>query len=203
MKFINYYTPKYTEAAMLLQEDAVTFNLDLISDPLEDFRDWQQATRFKAAFIGGYIRNLNDDVCWIDADARIRKNPTLLTELSSANYDIAAVYFKDTELLSGTLWVANTPAANEVVQEWIKYNIDGTKSKPIEQRNLQFAIERNKDCRVLRLPPEYAFIFDLSKSYYPGLEPVIEHMQLSRKIRKQENVDKVLNILVKPLAKEK
>jgi hypothetical protein len=202
MKFITYYTSKYADCAHKLEEDAIDLKLELVAEPLEDFRDWQQATRFKATFIGGAIKHLNDDVCWIDADARIRSNPTLITELSSKEYDVAAVYFKDKELLSGTLWMANTSIVKDIIKDWIELNVDGTKSCPTEQRNLQVLLEskKYKDVRICRLPPEYAFIFDLSANYYRGLikigdglphvevSPVIEHFQRSRQIRREENV---------------
>jgi len=189
MKFLTYYTPKYAACAKMLIADAATFNLDLISEPLPDFKDWQQATRFKATFIGAYLNKLNEDICFIDADARIRKDPVLLKELSSANYDIAAVYFKDIELLSGTLWMANTPIVKDIIQDWIKLNLDPSKTRYVEQQNLQVTLDKYPAVRFLRLPPEYAAIFDLSRMFYKELVPVVEHFQRSRQIRREENVN--------------
>jgi len=198
MQFITYYTSQYKECAKLLIEDAKNLKLDLIAEELDDFRSWQQATRFKAVFIQGYLRQFGDDVCWIDADARIRKDPTVLTELSSKDYDVAAVYFKGTELLSGTLWMADNDAVHALIADWISLNQDSKRARHLEQQNLQRAIENNPEIRVRKLPPEYAYIFDLSKRVYPDIEPVIEHLQRSRAIRKQENVTRVFDILRNP-----
>ena len=188
MKFITYYTPKYAACAKMLMADCNYLKLDLIAEPLEDFKDWQQATRFKATFIGAYLNKLNEDICFIDADARIRKDPVLIKELSSANYDIAAVYFKNIELLSGTLWMANTSTVKDIIQDWIKLNIDPRKSRGVEQQNLQVTLDKYPAIRFLRLPPEYAAIFDLSRLFYKEIEPVVEHFQRSRQIRKEETL---------------
>lgn len=187
MKFITYYTPKYSACATMLTADAEAFGLDLIAEPLPAFKDWQQATRFKATFIGAYLNKLNEDVCFIDADARIRKDPVLIKELSSADCDIAAVYFKDIELLSGTLWMANTPIVKEIITDWIALNIDPKRSRSVEQQNLQVILDKYPECRFRRLPPEYAAIFDLSRMFYKDIEIVIEHFQRSRQIRREEN----------------
>jgi hypothetical protein len=170
-----------------------------MSMSFEDFENWQQATRFKACFLLSCLLTVDEDLCWIDADARIRKIPRILMDPKlSETYDLACVFFRDKELLSGTLWLARNPTTFKLVRRWMDLNQDPANAKFIEQRNLQVALLDFPEARILRLPPEYAFIFDLSRKYTAGIEPVIEHFQMSRVIRKLENEQRRLGRLSKP-----
>jgi hypothetical protein len=50
-------------------------------------------------------------------------------------------------------------------------------------KNLDDAVKGLPELEISILPPEYCFIFDLSKSHYGKLDPVIEHFQASRQFR--------------------
>jgi hypothetical protein len=155
-----------------------------------DFDSWADATRFKAVFLKAVLQEMEtsliyDSVVWIDADARVRSRPDLLFDLDPRRFDIAAHRFSERELLSGTLWFANNATAREIVDGWIDLN-DSTEAHVLEQANLKSSIDRVADVRFHLLPPEYAFIFDLSRGRYPDVVPVIEHFQRSRVTRRKE-----------------
>ena len=187
MHWVSFHTPAYKECASLLEKDFHERDIDLMSISFDDFPSWQEATRFKSCFLMACLMVIDDDVCWIDADARLRKEPSILMDPKlSDKYDLACVFFRDKELLSGTLWLARNPTTFKVIRRWICLNDDEVQARFMEQRNLQLALTEFPEARVLRLPPEYAFIYDLSRKFYGDVEPVIEHFQKSREIRRAE-----------------
>jgi len=191
MRCVSFHTPQYRQAAELLQADCRGLGLDLMSMSFDAFENWMQATRFKACFLLSCLLTVDEDLCWIDADARVRKLPKILMDPKlSETYDLACVYFRDKELLSGTLWLARNPTTFKIVRRWMDLNQNPDNDRFIEQRNLQVALLDFPEARILRLPPEYAFIFDLSRKYTAGIEPVIEHFQMSRVIRKLEKLNR-------------
>jgi hypothetical protein len=52
-----------------------------------------------------------------------------------------------------------------------------------DQKNLA-AVLKEVEHNACYLPPEYCWIFDLSKKRYGNLKPVIEHYQASRKLKR-------------------
>jgi hypothetical protein len=60
-------------------------------------------------------------------------------------------------------------------------NLD--KPEIFDQKNLDQAVSETTDLKIAELPPEYCFIFDLSRDYYGNRKPVIEHFQASREKR--------------------
>ena len=115
---------------------------------------------------------------WTDADSVVRENPILFDSLDC---DIAFHRFKGNELLSGTVYFKNTVATVSLLLSWIEINRENPEI--FDQKNLDTAIKLTSDLSIVDLPPEYCFIFDLSRDYYGGRKPVIEHFQASRENR--------------------
>ena len=86
---------------------------------------------------------------------------------------------------SATMYFNNTAKAHELVDSWIRLN--KLFPKNWDQVNLQNALNEINDIKVVRLPPEYNFITDLSREYYGNLKPVFEQYQASRKYKKRLN----------------
>lgn len=184
MIFVSFFTPKYKECAALLRESLDAHKLPCMICELPEFDSWEQATHYKPkillmammTFPGQYL-------CWVDADAVVQDNPAHLFELADmGGFDLAAHSFRGRELATGTLIVA--PHAEFILDAWIEEN--DKRKKEWDQRNLQRVVERDH-LAVKDLPPEYCWIFDLSKRFYPGQKaaPVIEHYQHSREARKR------------------
>ena len=104
--------------------------------------------------------------------------PKIFFEL---NCDVAFHRFKGKELLSGTVYFNNTAKTSELLQKWIDINQENP--EVFDQKNLDQALKSVSDISIIELPPEYCFIYDLSKDYYPRVNPIIEHYQASRKFR--------------------
>jgi hypothetical protein len=79
----------------------------------------------------------------------------------------------------------NTAKAHELLDNWIHLNKIFPKNW--DQVNLQNALNGITDIKVVRLPPEYNCIDNLSAEYYGSIKPVIEQHQASRKYKKRLN----------------
>jgi len=174
MLYINCHTNNYAPHAEKLIQSLEKFGLEYEVDEFESRGSWEANCQYKAEFI--YEKWLKHGrVVWLDADCQVKRQPGLFDSIRS---DIAFHLFRGKELLSGTLFFNDTIGAEQVLKAWIKKN----KEKPNiwDQKNLAESI-KNLDVDITYLPPEYCFIFDLSKLHYPNSIPVIEHYQASRK----------------------
>lgn len=173
MRFINCHTPNYADVAENLVQSLDDLGLDYEIEVFDSKGSWAQNCQYKADFIYKMWQK-HGIVVWLDADCQVKKDPALFRVLQS---DIAFHRFKGKELLSGTLFFGDTDNAEKILKAWIEVN----KQFPFsfDQKNLDLAL-RKLDVRIDILPPEYCFIFDLSKDYYGSIEPVIEHYQASR-----------------------
>ena len=174
MLFINAHTPNYAPLAEKLTNSLDALGLDYKVIQYESMGSWVQNCLYKAEFIRT-MQSIHGKVVWLDADCAVLKYPELFFDIKE---DVAYHLFKGKELLSGTLFFNDTEGAAKVLDEWVKRN--KSKSRAWDQRNLQEVVNELKPNAYI-LPPEYCFIFDLSRSYYGKLDPVIEHYQASRK----------------------
>ena len=127
----------------------------------------------------------------MDCDAEIREYPTLFDDIPT-DFDLAAHILDrsawygssdmGTELLSGTLFVRNTPNVRNLLDVWIKRCETST---TWEQRILQSLISEFK-IKIYELPIEYCYIKSLPDGSPPKVKcekPVIVHNQVSRQYR--------------------
>jgi hypothetical protein len=173
MLYINCHTSNYADHAKKLVESLEAFALPYEVEEFDSLGSWEANCQYKAEFI--YEKWLeHGQVVWLDADCMVKRQPGLFASIPS---DVAFHLFKGKELLSGTLFFNDTIGAEQILKAWIKKN----KEKPgvWDQKNLAEVI-RNLDVDISYLPPEYCYIFDLSKLHYPNTHPVIEHYQASR-----------------------
>lgn len=139
---------------------------------------WQKNTQLKAQFMDHVLNTTPGPVLYLDVDAIMVQPPVLLDTISA---DIAAVHFADTrELLSGTVYFANTPVCRQVVKRWIEINVQYPVTLPNgvaawDQRTLEMAIKEIRSCKFVELPQEYTWITELTQRRMPGLAPVIMH----------------------------
>lgn len=182
--FVSFFTPKYKDCAARLRDSLGGHKLRCMICELPEFDTWEQATHYKPKLLlQAMLTFPGEYLCWVDADAIVNEKPDHLFELEDmGGLDMAAHYFRDRELATGTLLIA--PHSDFILDLWIEEN--EKRPKEWDQRNLQRVVEAH-NLNVKRLPPEYCWIFDLSKRFYPAHKaaPVIEHFQYSREARKR------------------
>jgi len=181
MLIVSYYTTLYQFEAENLERSLIKF-LPEISYNIEEYPEsgsWEKNTHYKAIFIK---EKLTQPIIWTDADSELKQYPKLFDEVDC---DVAFHWFKSSELISGTMYWNNTEKSHELLDSWIRLN--QLFPNKWDQVNLQTALNEIEDIKVIKLPPEYNFIFDLSREYYGNLNPVFEHYQASRKYKNRLN----------------
>ena len=176
--FISYYTKNtgYEQEVEHLKATLQRFNLDNDVVGIEDKGSWHKNTYFKANFVQQMLKKYPDrGVVFVDADAKIRANPVLFSELDC---DFACHFRHGKELLSGTAYFGPTKGARFLVDKWVEEN----KLQPdthMPQKNLRAVFDRHKgEISWDDLPVSYCMIFD--SRVRRTTSPVIEHFQLSR-----------------------
>ena len=181
------------------------FEYDIVPRP--DMGGWKKNTYYKAEFILEMMdAHPGRNLLWIDADGAMIQYPVLF---DSAEEDIGVFIadwkkiggykrrlghkelVQDTEVLSGTIYVAGNPRSRAFISAWVELNKKRFDSVPMEQVNLQSLLgfgrtqaERKYKWKgaisVKHLPPSYCQIWDTMA--FLG-DPVIEHYQASRRLR--------------------
>lgn len=172
--FYTYDTPYDHEAAALVSScDA--FDIPARRMGYQTRGSWVRNAGIKPGFLLRMLEEHPDqDLLYLDADARVRKYPELFDSFEGE----VGVHYKDgKELLSGTIFLKNTPTVRALVKLWMEEQ--AAYPDEWDQRTLQRVI---KDSGVLiqTLPPAYCQIFDTMKHHG---EPVIEHLQASRRLK--------------------
>jgi hypothetical protein len=185
---VSYYTVNtgYEKEIDHLRASCQAFQLDYFFEGIKSLGSWQLNIHYKPAFLLAALTRFEKPIVWIDSDAVIKQYPALFESLAKRdNIDLAVHYFRDRELLTGTLYIPFSTAAIGLLQAWRGY--DGSRLKDKEQRTLQDLLASRPGYRVVKLPPEYTKIFDLMRNN--GGPAVIEHHQASRKFRRQVSGD--------------
>ena len=151
---------------------------------IPDRGGWLANCNAKSEFVRDQLDDLDETAAGllqVDADSFFHADPT--GYLAGLECDFAAHWLKGRELCSGTVYFANTPIARHLVQHWC----EACHERPakFDQANLQRAVDLTPGVRIERLPAEYCFIFDTSRKLHPGVEPIIEHLQASRRLREK------------------
>ncbi len=193
--FTCFFTADYARHARGLRESLDRFGLAHHLQVVTSRGTWQKNCQRKPAWIRSMLMQHHGPVCWIDADARIRQRPDVLLELAATRHADVAVHDYGlsghrSEILSGTVYVDHTGPAHDLLDRWQSHCV--RRPEAFDQRCLQHALEETPDLRVAELPPEYCFIFDIFREEFyrrnhPEIgEPVIEHLQASREVRRRE-----------------
>ena len=187
--YVSYYTLNgYQVEKKMLIRSLRTFGLQYEVDQIEDLGSWQANTQYKAQFILEKLdKHTGSPVVFVDVDAEIIRYPAVFCDLDKQS-DIACHWRNGRELLSGTLFVANSNATRTLLDNWIELN--NANMFTWEQRNLQQLLENSLDINMARLGPEYCFIFDSMFKDNPGVAPVIEHFQASRYLKNRRTLDR-------------
>lgn len=189
VSFITLGTP-YEREVQRLRQSAASLGIPLVVYGYKPKGSWRANLNYKSACI---LRAMDEypgkDIVFVDADAKFHEWPVLFDGLSASHdYDIAFHRFVQSrldpgrELLSGTLWIANTERGRRLVTEWHEKALALPAIR--HQRALDEVVRvKEAGWRCFILPLEYTAIFD-HPAVRGRIEPVIEHFQASRRFRR-------------------
>ena len=183
---IAYYTGDYAAQAGRLRTSLVRHGFEHFLQRVPDQGSWLANTGLKPRFVQACLERFQDRaLLYLDADAVLVRQPKLLETYREPGTCDIAIHFRPRqerkpELMSGTIYLANTPGCRRVVAEWVE---EQTQHPDVwDQRNLQAVIERLGDAvRLKLLPASYCYIIGRTRS---GEPPVIAH-RLSSKARRK------------------
>ena len=172
----------------------IKFDLKHDIEGIDDLGDWNANAGYKSTLIKEMMLKYKEDICFLDADARILKYPELLFKIP-IQYDLAVHFLnwekfwrgKDGgnkfELLSGTMVMKYCQSNLDLIDKWI-YNFEQQKNI-WEQKVLEELVVNDPKQRVYNLPASYCAITKPGGTIpsYIG-EPVIQHFQVSRKYKR-------------------
>jgi hypothetical protein len=141
-------------------------------------------------------RHPDEDIMFLDADARVTTLPVRLAGLAEEGFDAGLYWLPNSprsvtpdkrELCTGTTWWAATPTADAILEAWFVEcrKPETEKLLGVDQEALQLLLPRFPQASIFELPPEYCWMDRISEMHYGKREPVIAHGQASRRFRKQ------------------
>jgi hypothetical protein len=179
----------YTQEAKRLCASAARLNIPMKITVVEDQGGWVKNTSFKSAFLKKERAEIRGAILYVDVDAVFHRSP--LESLVNLNCDIAVCYdVQDKHLMSGTLFLQDTPEAMQLMTEWNKECQQ--RASVWDQRVLQDILINDRALseplyRVSELPIEYCWIFDRECNLKQNINHVyIEHLQASRSIQDEQ-----------------
>lgn len=177
MIVVAYYTvgTPYESLVKGFRESLGVSNPDLkvVIQPVLCQGSWEINCSQKSSVLLELLTGLKDDLLYIDIDAVVKRK----IEVPENEEDIS-VYFKDGELLSGTIFIRNTIEAREILHWW-----EEAQKKNLctwDQQVLQKVV-KDKKIKVGSLDEKMCSIFD---SKGRSKEPIIVHNQVSRQFKK-------------------
>ena len=192
VKVVTYYTigNGYEKEVENFKKSASRLEIETYCEaiPKGTFKSWYEAVSYKPTFILKCLDGFKecDGVLWVDADAVFRMYPKMSIfdgyHLSFHKFKRGPIH--DVEALTGTMFVANSPYTKEFVSDWIRLTKNWSHTETPEQHGLVEAMGcSGKDLNVLDLPCEFVWITDDFRQVYGERQPVIEHMQASRRLK--------------------
>ena len=188
---VSFFTADYQADASRLIDSLEVFKIPKHIQRIPTLGSWAANTGYKPSFLLDMRSKYSGPIVWIDCDAIVRKYPHEFDDLADPKkiaprpVDMAVHYRNGTDLLSGTIYIGDTPAAPGILGDWIAKQIEYPETW--DQRTLAATLAAHEDLiLVYDLPDTYTFIFDIMRRSNPLGEPVIEHFQSSRRTRRRE-----------------
>jgi len=195
MLFISYYTPGNYEKVMKenLLPSLEKWDLKYYVEEVRDRGDWWKNTAFKATFIRKCLKEFQEDIVFIDADAVIESEPYLFYCIPD-KYDIAIHYLDwykqwrnqsggdKFELLSGTMMFRFNKKVLKLVEQYKE--MSDLHIGKFEQKILEEIIAEKDDLQIFELPAVYCAVINHDNKLPNYIkDPVIVHKQASRKFK--------------------
>lgn len=161
----------YTNFAKTLEQDFIKYDLPYLLVPYTGTNSWHQNTHMKPRLIKQVLESTKESVVFLDADARILKEPKLFYELEESDIEMAG-YKNNGYLCSGTLYFKYTPNVLKLLDLWIKAcdkNGDTQDDTLFDKNNLYNHV------KFVPLPVEYCSVSTMTITW----NPVISHSRAS------------------------
>lgn len=196
---VFYFTDNepYPKHAKHLIESVQSFGLPYDATPVKTVGSWDANTHYKPIFLKQMLEKFYpQSLVYVDCDAVFCKYPAYFDYLDNwkDGPDIAVHVLDHSkytrknhapELLSGTIFLRNTPTISIIVGRWLE--ICQKNPTMWDQRALAHVLQ---DFPYHVLPEEYCVIFDYMQSVK---NPVIKHFQASREARRAKKHSPVTN----------
>lgn len=171
----------YMRQAEGLRDSAKLFGLDVWIRSINDRGTWKDNVCQKPQVIREALAMGHTEVCWVDADARFRRYPSLLDSLSAhvGGHWLQRAPNREKQLCGGTLYFRGDEGLR-TVGRWIKALEEHPDPIYGDLAALEVAWREAKGARCMDLGPEYCWIYDTMPRLHPRKRPVIEHLQASR-----------------------
>jgi hypothetical protein len=191
---IAYHTPhtEYAEHARAMKESAELHHLQTfireIPTPADDA--WRTAVHHKPYFILNMLAvHPNRNILYVDVDARFRLRPLLFLE--QPDFDISYHRHRwkkedEFEHISAVIYFsAEWVNRSRFVQMWADRieDTDDSDQEGLKRAYMAYPDMMNASLSFRDCGPEHYWVHDRFPQLYPGHEPVIEHLQESRKAR--------------------
>ena len=190
---VAYHTndPFYTHEAKRLYASAVRLNINIEITVIDSYGDWIKNTSFKSSFLEKKRKEIRGPILYIDVDAIFHRSP--LESLVNLECDIAVCHhLKDGHLMSGTLFLQDTPMAMDLMNKWsksCKERVDVWDQKVLQDLLIVDKALKKPNYQIVNLPIEYCWIFDSVCTLNQNVEKIyIEHLQASRSIKEEERL---------------
>lgn len=163
-----------------LVRSAERLQLPVDAQAIDTTGSWVRNAAMKPGVLVGMRRKHRGPMLYVDVDAVFHRNPW--PSLAALDCDIAAYHEPDGHLLSGTLYINDTPAAATLLDEWAAAcgaNPDEWDQLVLERILAEDAARAEPRYRQARLPVAYCWIFDKIDNA-ASAQVYIEHLQASR-----------------------
>ena len=141
--------------------------------------DWVSNCAAKPQFLLESRKRLRGPLLYIDVDTFVHRNPW--PYLSQYDADLAVYIHGDGSLCSGTIFIADTQGAVDILSKWAQ--LQSQRPGTYDQRTLnelvQGAPSKSQLLNIAHLPPNFVYIHDRDDQHLYGA-PIIEHFQASR-----------------------
>lgn len=187
---VSFYTEKYAEEAERLMHSCREWDLEAHIENVADHGSWERNCAYKPFFILEKMQQFQRPLFWIDADAIFVQKPDF-TIFESSDFSCRILDFlpedHSSRVLSGSLFVNNTPDSREILKRWCQecscQLADKTHTGDFwDQTALRDVLSALPIAKFLPMPASYAKIAYIDQFFSPT-ESVIEHFQASRRLK--------------------
>ena len=174
MRIISFYTidTPYEQEAEALVKTLKEFDLEYHIYSVKSKGNWALNCAQKSTVLKQALEDFDDDILYVDADARVLRRPELQDDLPG--FCIWNNMRKQVELMSGTIYFPNNSISRNIIDDWIEAQTH--KPQEWDQKVLQSVIDPYE---YIVLSLEWCYI----EKFMQIQDPIILHTQASRRLR--------------------